>query len=150
MIREMTANDLSKVGDLYKDANLFTNKKNILNWTKRNLLNFSKYHLVFEEKYKIIGAISGIIVKNKVASIEDIAVHKEHRGRKIGSRLIKRIISKFEKDGIKKVKLWVHWTDARAIPFYYSHDFKIKKIGKTKNEGDIPNGEDIIFMEREI
>ena len=142
--------DLNIVADLYKDANKFTNKKNILNWTKENLENFSRYHLVFEKKNRIAGAISGVVSKNKIAIIEDVAIHKSYRGKKIGSKLIRNLMDKFRKDGIKKVRLWVHWTDAQAIPFYYRHGFRIIRFQKTKNIKYVPNGEDILILEKRL
>ncbi len=150
MIREMTKRDLDKAGNLYKDANKFTNKKNILNWTEKDLDNFPRYHLVFEERHRILGAISGIILKKKVVSIEDIAIHKSYRGKRIGSELIRYLINRFKKDGVKRVKLWVHWTDARAIPFYYKHSFRIIRFQRTKNIKGVPDGEDILILERRL
>lgn len=150
MIREMTKKDLDGVVDLYKDANKFTNKKNILTWTKKDLDNFPKYHLVFEKGHKILGAISGIILRKEVASIEDIAINKIYRRRRIGSELVRNLINRFKKEGVGRVKLWVHWTDAQAIPFYYKHGFKITRFQKTKNIKDVPDGEDILILEKRL
>jgi ribosomal protein S18 acetylase RimI-like enzyme len=147
MIREMTEKDLDKVGNLYKDANKFTTKDNILNWTKKDLDNFPQYHLVFEKDHRILGAISGTLRK-KIANIEDIATNKSYRGKRIGSELIKFLINRFKKNGVKRVKLWVHWANTEAIPFYYKHSFKIIKFQRTNNIKDIPDGEDILILER--
>ena len=143
----MTKENLNEVGNLYRDANKFTTKDNILNWTKRDLENFPQYHLVFEKNNRILGAISGTVRKD-VANIEDIAINKSYRGKRIGSELIKFLINKLKKNGVKRVKLWVHWTNAEAIPFYYRNNFKIIRFQRTKNIKYIPDGEDIIILER--
>lgn len=147
MIREMTKKDLDEVGNLYRNANKFTTKDNILNWTKKNLDNFPQYHLVFEKNNRILGAISGT-VRKKVANIEDIAISKSYRGKRIGSKLIKFLINKFKKNGVKRVKLCVHWTNVESIPFYYRNNFKIIRFQRTKNIKYVPDGEDILILER--
>lgn len=150
MIREMTSEDLDKVASLYRDANQFTCKKAILKWTRAGLQKFPAYHLVYEASSGIEGAISGVLSGKKEATIMDISVSRDCRNRKIGTRLIRELLKRFEKDGIKTARLWVHWTDARAIPFYYKHGFEICGFEKTRNRPDVPDGEDLIHMKKEL
>lgn len=150
MIRKMTEADLNSVCYLYEDANKFTNHSTILCWTKANREKFPQQHLVYEVDGQIIGAISGIFLNQEELSIEDIAVNEKCRGQKIGSKLIEEMLKKLSKENIKKVSLWVHWTDARAIPFYYKYGFKICGVERTKGREHVPDGEDIILMEKLI
>ncbi len=52
--------------------------------------------------------------------------------------------------GIEKITLWVHWKNSRAIPFYYRSGFKMKRVSQTQNIPGVPDGEDIIHLEREL
>ena len=85
-----------------------------------------------------------------MAVIQDIAVDEKSRGKGIGSKLIKCLIEKLRKDNINRIKLWVHWTDARAIPFYYKYGFRMKRIMRTRKMKDVPDGEDIIILEKNL
>ncbi|HCW32120.1 MAG: acetyltransferase [Candidatus Peregrinibacteria bacterium GW2011_GWE2_39_6] len=150
LIQKMTFPDLDKVATLYQDANSFAKKKDIFEWTKEGLMKFPNFNLVYKKNEKIIGAISAILLSKGKVEINDIAIQKKYRGQTIGSKLLKRLIKEFKKEGIKKITLWVHWSNARAIPFYYKLKFQIKKCTKTSNIDNVPNGEDIICLEQII
>lgn len=144
----MSLSDLGSVVSLYQDANLFAKKKDILGWTKKGLGEYSHFNLVYVKGDKVIGAISAILSDKKTAMINDIAVQKSYRGNSIGSKLMKRLINILRKDNVNKITLWVHWSNAAAIPFYYRFGFRIKKCSKTKDISGVPDGEDVILLEK--
>ncbi|MCX6816040.1 MAG: GNAT family N-acetyltransferase, partial [Candidatus Aenigmarchaeota archaeon] len=148
--RVMNSADLSKACELFKDANKFTSKNNIAKWTKRDLMKFPKYHIVYERNGKIIGAISGTLHKKNLGVIEDISVDEKFRKHGIGDKLIKTLIEKFMEDKVPTIRLWVHWTDAAAIPFYYAHGFRLKMFRHTHGIRDVPDKEDVLFLEKKL
>ncbi|HII71773.1 TPA: GNAT family N-acetyltransferase [Candidatus Woesearchaeota archaeon] len=150
MIRQMAKKDLPKVSTIYKDANKFTSRNEILKWTTEDLKRFPRYHLVFESKGEVLGAISATLHRKDLAVIEDIAVKRMNRSHTIGSRLIEKILAILKEDKIPTVRLWVHWTDAAAIPFYYLHGFKLKMFRHTHGMAGVPDNEDIVFLERKL
>lgn len=149
-IRQMRAADLAVAVELYKDANTFASKRKILRWTREDLRRFPAYHLVCEQDGTIIGAISGTLHRKGLGVVEDIAVRKECRNQRIGDRLLRRLLTLFAHNGIRRVSLWVHWTDARAIPFYYRHGFRLRRFRHTHGMKDVPENEDILVLERQV
>lgn len=103
---------------------------------------------MYENKGCILGAISAERLKKRTARINDIAVKNNHRGKGIGKILLRNIIQTLQKRHISRIVLWVHWKNARAIPFYYRSGFEIKKVEKTHRVSYVPDGEDIIHLER--
>ena len=144
----MAAADLIQVINLYKDANQFAKKTDIKKWTTDGLKKYPAYNLVYEENGKILGAISAVQLKKNAIEINDIAVLKLDRNKQIGSKLMHAFFQAIIGIPIKKVSLWVHWKNAAAIPFYYKFGFKIHKYIQTKNISGVPNGEDVICLEK--
>lgn len=144
----MIYSDLTLVVSLYQHANLFAKKSDIFSWTKKGAEKEPDLNLVYEKKGDILGAISAERLNNRTARINDIAVKNDHRGKGIGKMLLWKIIKILQKKHISKIVLWVHWTNARAIPFYYRFGFEIKKVEKTHKVSYVPDGEDIIHLER--
>lgn len=149
-IRKTNFSDLSQVVNLYQNANLFAKKKDIRDWTKDGLEKYPSLNFVYERNTKIVGSISAILIKNKSVEINDIVVLKKYRSKKIGTNLMDAILSVLKKENVKRVSLWVHWSNAASIPFYYKFGFQIKKCMKTKNISGVPDGEDIIYLEKFI
>lgn len=149
-IRKMNLSDLYQVTQLYRDSNSFAKKKDIYNWTKRGLEKYPNLNYVYEKNNKILGAISSILKKGKKAIINDIVVKEEYRGKTIGSKLMNKIIRTVREGKIKKISLWVHWSNSAAIPFYYRFGFRIKNCIKTRNIKDVPDGEDVTCLEKFI
>ncbi|PIN69902.1 hypothetical protein COV93_03635 [Candidatus Woesearchaeota archaeon CG11_big_fil_rev_8_21_14_0_20_43_8] len=147
-IRQMKDSDLKRVSTLYQDANKFTTRPCIIRWSGDDFRRFPKYHFVFENEGKVIGGISGTLHRRNLGVVEDIAVDRKHRCNGIGDRLMKKLLDRFKENGITKVRLWIHWTDARAIPFYYKHGFKLKMFRHAHQISCVPDGEDILFLER--
>lgn len=149
-IRRMNFSDLNEVINLYQDANLFAKKKDIQDWTKNGLEKYPHLNFVYEQNGKIIGAISAIFTKSKKIEINDIVVQKKYRGKTIGSRLMNKLLNSTKKYKIGKIALWVHYLNAAAIPFYYTFGFRITKSMKTKRIAGVPDGEDVICLEKYV
>lgn len=149
-LRTMRPEDLDQVSQLYQAANQFATVTNIHKWTLEGLEQFPQLNFVIEEQENILGAISAVLKNKGCAEINDIAVRKDFQNKQLGSRLMKRIFQGFNEYKIEKVSLWVHWTNSRAIPFYYRWGFKIKDVSQTQNILGVPDGEDIIHLEKEL
>jgi ribosomal protein S18 acetylase RimI-like enzyme len=147
MIREMNPKDIDKVSALYLEANHFTNKRTIKDWTKKDYTKYPKLHLVFEKNKLLEGAISGTI-NNGVGEIQNFAVKKTLRNQHIGTKLINELEKRFKKLKLKKIILWVDWESAAAIPFYHKKGYTITKTIKNKNIKDVPIREEIIYMHK--
>ncbi|HEY4490005.1 MAG TPA: GNAT family N-acetyltransferase [Candidatus Paceibacterota bacterium] len=145
----MEKTDIRRVVSLYLDANTFATKENISKWTLEGLLKYPLLNLVAEKNSNIVGAVSGILRKN-IGVINDIAVKNNYRNQKIGNLLFQKILNKFKKLKVQKITLWVHFSNIRAIPFYYRFGFKIKRISTTKNIKFVPNGEQIFHLEKRL
>lgn len=149
-IRQMTEADLRQVAKLYEEANQFASHRDILKWTKKGLKEFPRLNYVCDRQGKVICGISAILLSKSVAEINDLTVVKGLRNRHIGSQLIKRMLDCLRELGVKKARLWVHWKNTRAIPFYHRHGFHLLKTGITKGIEGVPDGEDIIYMEKDL
>jgi len=147
-LRKMLSSDIKQVVCLYQDSNLFAKKKDITDWTVRGLKDYPDLNFVFEQNKKIIGAISGVVIKNKNIEINDIVVLEKYRHKKIGVKLMTQIINLAKLKKIHRISLWVHWTNAAAIPFYYKLGFKMSKLMQTKKISGVPDGEDVICLEK--
>lgn len=80
--------------------------------------------MVSEEKNKIIGFIVYDIMYDR-AEIIDIYVSENHRRKKVGSSLIKKVIDECYKNNCENITLDVDIYNQAALDFYYDFDFKI-------------------------
>ena len=147
-LRRMRLEDLNHVSKLYQDANQFTTLKNIHEWTIEGLNKFPQLNFVIEDGQKIIGAISAVLENKKCGAVNDVAVLREYQSKHVGSRLMERLLQELKRQEMEKITLWVHWKNSRAIPFYYRFGFRIKRVSQTQNIPGVPDGEDIIHLER--
>lgn len=76
------------------------------------------------------GAVLGYVVADAVPNhgrplghIKDIAVHENHRGRGVGSRLLERALGVLDARGVRSVKLEVRETNGRAQSLYSRYGF---------------------------
>ncbi len=145
-IRYMQEKDLGRVVQLYQDANTFATKESILDWTRNDLHAFPELHLVYQEGEQIRGAISGVIEKG-IGVIEDIAVDPTYRGKGIGDLLLNYLIQRMREHNLPAIRLVVHQSNERAIPFYQRHHFVVKHRGPCQRVKDIPDGEELTTME---
>ena len=80
--------------------------------------------LVCTENDCIIGFITYFILYEK-AEIIDIYVKMKYRKKKIGTKLIKKVIDECYKKDCENITLEVDINNQAALDFYYSFDFKI-------------------------
>jgi ribosomal protein S18 acetylase RimI-like enzyme len=146
----MDIEDLGTVCELYLEANQFTNKDKILEWTYMNLKAFPQYHLVYEENNRIISAISGTAYKKGFGCIEDISVQKEFRKQHIGNYMIKELLNQFKKNEVNIIELFVHSKSFDALEFYLKNGFEINTIDRMNGDKYVPDGEVVIFLKKYI
>ena len=143
MIRDMVEADIPVVSKLYKSANPHSNEIDIAKWTASNLKLADGVYLVLEKDGIIIGGISSYI-KGDTGFIDDIAIDDKHRQKGHGAKLMKECINQLISKGAKNIHLEVHYKCSSAIPFYYSHGFKMTEIKKDGFGKD----QDLIKMEK--
>jgi ribosomal protein S18 acetylase RimI-like enzyme len=149
-IRQMVPADLESVATLYEDANRFANHQAIFDWTQEGLEEFPQLNYVCDMEGQVVCGISGILVNKKTAEINDLTVLPSMRNRHIGGQLIETIVKRLREVGVERIHLWVHWKNARAIPFYHRHGFRLLKVGVTDGIEGVPDGEEIIYMEKRL
>ena len=122
-IREARKSDFNRVTDLY--YKLYPNRKTAKLISVRRPIFKSKI-LVAKESRRVEGFILATFVsygKSKFGYIEELIVDEKERGRQIGSKLVKRILS-WEKNLGAEVVFVI--TD-EAIEFYKKLGFKYTK-----------------------
>jgi len=137
ILRKAREEDLEGIEKIEKSSFPKTSiwKKDLLS-KKRS--NFPDFFIIAEINKKIVGYIFGT-----PGEIESIAVAKKWRRKKIGTALLKKLITSFKKRGVKKITLHVRESNLSAISFYLKNNFKIVK----KVENYYPGGESALLME---
>ena len=90
-----------------------------------NQLLDDKYFLVAEEDKKIIGLIFGEKLKAGGSIVWAITVSREHRNKKIGSKLLKEFESNAKKDKCRWVVLYSTTKSKKAVEFYKKRNYDI-------------------------
>lgn len=84
--------------------------------------------LVFEEK-EVLGFLSACCIElANQAIIMKIAVHPDHRGKGIATKLIEAALDKFKKMKFTEVELHVEIVKTGAIKLYEKFGFKVMKV----------------------
>jgi len=96
---------------------------------KRKMKSRKEIFLVAEIDSKVVGLIDGFIIddiflKEKIAYLDHICVDKNHRGKEIGTELIKEFQKISQKKGAKFVKLNAFKKNINAIKLYEKFGFK--------------------------
>lgn len=120
-------------------------------WTKRRLIkefedNSFLKHFVYEKD----GEILGFYIISTIADLVEIftiAVDKDHRGEKIGSRLLDHLIKYAEKVGATEIWLETSTKNIAAINLYQKYGFEIQTIRKNYYQ---KTGEDAYNMIRKM
>jgi len=97
------------------------------------------------------GAVRGYIVADTVSGrgfpmghVKDLAVHADHRGRGVGSRLLERAVGRLEHDGVRAIKLEVRESNDPALSLYRSYGFEYRKTLSAYYD----DGEDALLLVR--
>lgn len=83
--------------------------------------------IVAYKESQIIGLLT-LSFKNDFSDIGILAVDSNHRGQKIGEKLIKKAIFETKKQSINQIKVITQKHNIRACNFYKKQDFKIEKL----------------------
>lgn len=139
-ISTMEPSDLESIApNLEADFDDFWN----YNVFKSELENGNSKYLVAKINDKIVG-FAGIIPVLDEADISNIVVHKHFRNQKIGSLLLKNLITLARSINIKTLNLEVRESNLPAIKLYKKYGFEI--CGVRKNYYD--NVEDAVLMRK--
>lgn len=140
IIKKATLRDLESIRKLnqelfYNDfkfdktLNLHWPSKN-KNYYKKRILDRNSLVLIAKSDDKIIGYLIGAISKaenyrkiRKIAELENMLVKKEHRGKKIGSQLIKGLFKWAKSKKISRLKVITSSKNKKAIGFYKKNSF---------------------------
>lgn len=123
---------------------------NFINDISNNIFNFdvkttiySKI-IAYEEDNKVVGFLVYDLIYER-CEIEYIAVKKEYRNRKIGSKLLEYVINDCKLNNIVNISLEVNINNISAINLYKKFSFKIAAIREKYF-----NNDDAYLMVREV
>lgn len=101
---------------------------------------------VAELEEKVVGFIVGDLRSYSHGHVVSIAVDDQYRGKGIGTCLMKTLVEKFKKMGVKIVRLEVAVSNTAAQSIYKKMGFKIVDCIKKYYS----NGEDALIMEKRL
>ncbi|EGT3797309.1 ribosomal protein S18-alanine N-acetyltransferase [Clostridioides difficile] len=138
-IEEMTTEDIDEVFEVEK--NCFEDY-----WSKesfrKELSNEVARYIVAKLNGKIVGYV-GIWLILDEGHINNVAVHSDYRGKKIGDKLIKGIVDLCKDNNIASMTLEVRASNKIAQNLYRKYGFK---MGGIRKEYYSDNKEDAIIM----
>jgi len=137
--RCMTIDDIEQVHKI--ECEVFSKPWSI-NAFKDEMNNENAYYYVVEKDNKVIG-YAGLWKILDEGHITNVAVSKKFQGQGLGTSLLKKLIEKTEKSGIKSFTLEVRKSNTKAINIYKRLGFK--EVGFRKNFYEEPK-EDAIIM----
>lgn len=110
----------------------FTKNESDLNWSKETLLYEIKNNFCLAAcmENKLIGFISATFIDNIEAQITAIVIKKDYRQKKIGTKLMKKIIDFAFKKNINTFILEVNENNNAALKFYQKNGFQL--VGERK------------------
>ncbi|MCC0628301.1 MULTISPECIES: ribosomal protein S18-alanine N-acetyltransferase [unclassified Clostridioides] len=142
-IEEMTVKDIDEVFEVEK--NCFEDY-----WSKesfrKELSNEVARYIVAKLDGKIVGYV-GIWLILDEGHINNVAVHSDYRGKKIGDKLIKSIVDLCKDNNISSITLEVRVSNKIAQNLYRKYGFRMDGIRK---EYYSDNKEDAIIMWNQI
>ena len=110
LIRRISKNDLQDVIDILQDISVYTplkiKHKNIwIKYSKQK--NVFGYFFFYKKKLIGFGSLNFEmkLKKGLMAYLEDIVVHREFRGKKIGKLIVDHLIEIAKKENFNKIKL---------------------------------------------
>ena len=125
-ITEMTLKDLDDMKDiLYSDFDNFWSY-NIL---KQELENPNTTYIIAKEKNQVVG-FAGISICIDEATLNNIVVKKDYRGRGLGGELLESLIDICSDLNLKTLTLEVNTSNEPAIRLYKKFGFKNLGIRK--------------------
>ncbi len=142
-IRCATKNDIKQLASLWRklvsdpeasDQNIIPCDENVERWSsfvEKIIREDPCQILVAEDQGNIVGYIlyvkktrTNLLLRMYCASIYDLYVLPQYRGRGIGKKLLEEAINKIGESGIECIELSVWIKNTRAINLYRRHGFK--------------------------
>lgn len=124
VIRFMCEDDLEVVSELAMLANPHAEKEKYREHIIDELRGNPDLSFVAVSGEKVVGYVQGDI-RGAMATLEDIAVAEEYQNKGIGKQLLSVELEALKKMRSKIVVAEVHYKNAKAIPFYYKHGFRL-------------------------
>lgn len=142
-IEQMTSKDIDGVFEVEKSCfEHYWSKESF----KKELTNDSARYLIAKIDDKIVGYV-GIWLIIDEGHITNVAVHKDHRGQKIGDKLVQALVELCKKNNISSMTLEVRVSNIVAQNLYKKYGFKMAGIRK---EYYSDNKEDAIIMWNQV
>ncbi len=142
--RKMKKDDIEEVYQV--EVSAFSEPWSKAAFEKEMKNKLANYIVAEDDCGKIVGYI-GLWYIIDEAHINNVAVHKEFRGKQIGSALMEYMIENCKKDSIKSITLEVRASNEVAQNLYKKYGFK---PGGIRKEYYSDNREDAIIMWKEL
>lgn len=123
-VRQFVPNDLKRVFEI---ESMSFDQSYGINMFKK-LYDFGAGFLVAEEEGYVIGYVIFWMKFDNVGHIISIAVDKNYRQQKVGTKLLARAITILSNLNIEKITLEVNENNKEAIEFYKKFNFKIDRL----------------------
>lgn len=142
-IRKFLASDINRIIEIEKAS--FPQGT----YSKRRLKHLAQKHpngfFVAQSADKPVGYIIAY-TRSKIIDFDSLAVDKKFRRLGIGRTLVNLILKRFGKKGFKKASLEVRISNKKALSFFQSLGFEIRKILKKYYR----DGEDAFRLEKQL
>lgn len=135
MVRVATLNDIDSLNKLLKE--LFTQEAEFKVDKKRQSKALKKIIksktlgdiFVYERKGKVVGMVNilytySTALGKRVAVLEDMVILKKYRQKSYGTKLLKSVLKRLEKEGVARVTLLSDFDNKKAHKFYKRQGFK--------------------------
>ena len=96
--------------------------------------NYKPFCFIAYENNEIVGLIAGSTYYSEV-NIEELVVLEEHRGKKIGTKLIKTLEDIYKDKGYNNINAWTD--EFQAPSFYEKMGFQLEYVRKDKNNSKL-------------
>lgn len=143
-LRSMREDDLDAVLTIERDS--FPSPWSRENFLYEIRLNRAAANWVLEQRGAIIGCAC-VWFRGPELKINNLVVHRDHRRRGIGERLLLALLAKARERGCRTVRLEVRPSNRAAFSLYLKHGFV--EVGRCKNYYRL-EGEDALLLERVI
>lgn len=144
-IREANVKDFLELVKISEEDGFEHPRKVSLLWMQNRYISGDRFYL-FEENNKILGFVCFQPQFSDGSRLHYISVRKGEQGAGIGTALIEEVENMTRNHEKKKLYLWVHQRNRKAIGFYFKHDFDFAGIFLDK----YGKGEHALLMCKEL
>jgi phosphinothricin acetyltransferase len=154
MIREMQQSDSSRILEIYKsglETRNATFETQVPSWQDWDAKHLTHSRFVFEERERVLGwaALSPVSAREAYKGIAEVSIYvvSNYTGKGIGSKLMERLISSSEENGIWTLFSSVFPENKATLKLHEKFDFRI--IGtREKVAKHFGRWRDTIILER--